>query len=588
MKNFISQFESIVDSIADEKNVLVLVLVSLYLIFILIPGSYLIRGNLHDQFIPILSAYAFDNDPSKIVSPLGYAYHLLNKLSLNLSNVFPLTNSLDQVVPVSNVIFGLFLIFWFILFHWFTKEKAKYIFLLVPLSISFSFRKMSGFEYWEVNWYGTYNNHNIALLFLNIYFSLHLFKKEFREKKANIYLLAVMQGVFLLLTLNYKINFFLSNFLITIFVFLQTEKFKKRYCLLSVVIIFSGLLLLVLSEKEFYFSHLSALQLAATAKSSLKSRFVFTDILYPLIISILILLGNRKGAVSLKNIASLYHIIREKEAKQLTLYLLLMGALFFAIQGDWAKPVIYYALTGAYIFYFSQFEEYKRMSKYLLFLFSLLNIYSLGYLVENKLTNYSRVETEEIETSKGNIKWKYLKEASLFTIDEYLYKGQMRDTAFNVSYSYYPNRLFGLPYSQYDYVKAMNEAVENVTSKFPDSYPVTTDFINPFPVLLEKKIKFKFLHWVHLGTTLTYSDLKFFNDTIFVSDLILLRNISVDGGSQTEINCSVLSDDRINKYEIVLETLYWTYLKEKKGESVTDYRISKAKEECRKILDDKI
>lgn len=174
----------------------------------------LIAGNIHDYFLPLNAAYVTDISglgQEMLRSPFGPLYFLLSTASFNLIRAVPEWLSLDKIHAISSLQASLVVVALFFLFRNLQDEDRKFPLWLLAFSIMVCFQPRDVGRVNDVlpDWFGTYNNHLWAVLLLQA--ANHYAWRGRQPGRRTLIPLAVLEAVCLGITFNYKISFFAAS-----------------------------------------------------------------------------------------------------------------------------------------------------------------------------------------------------------------------------------------------------------------------------------------------------------------------------------------------------------------------------------------
>jgi hypothetical protein len=205
-------------------------------------------------FIWINSGYAFVKN-TELVGGLGYVFSLITGSAFILLDKFDL--GLNKINFLSSLIFSSSLVIIWTFIRKFTNYKIPLIVLVLLVSHACACQ-ITG------NWAGNYNLNLWSLLSLQMILSAMIFDrgetlKEIKNK--DIYILSIIQALFLWVAFNYKLNFFAVSVLIaSISAMFFPVKKTIRYVLSAVVFFLLLNILTALLSGYDYFAYLKNLQ----------------------------------------------------------------------------------------------------------------------------------------------------------------------------------------------------------------------------------------------------------------------------------------------------------------------------------------
>ena len=211
--------------------------------------TYIVKGNLHDLWIPQMGAYAIKSGMvlhQDFHTSFGFVYNGLNYISLLFAEGFPDIFNPSDMIMLSSVLFSVILIALFILMRVHTKQVP---WLLLPYILSYTFQLRGNSDilsYEKVLWYQSYNFHLWSLLLLqgaHIFAWLKAIKNNSLSHKKLI-TFCFIQTFCVYMAFNYKINYFAASCLIAASPFFFFSN-KSKVCYAVASISFFGLLILI-------------------------------------------------------------------------------------------------------------------------------------------------------------------------------------------------------------------------------------------------------------------------------------------------------------------------------------------------------
>lgn len=542
--------------------------------------SFYILGNLHDLWIPQISAQAIKQGLTQHVnfnSSFGFFYSYLNYISLCIIEYFPKLFSKSDLITLSSLQFSIVLIIIFFI----TKlnsfiNKTSWLLLPLILSINFQLRNISKpFHFADILWYGSYNAHLWSLLLIQISSVLDFYVYQLKEPVKDISKLKFVVFIFIqficaYITLNYKINFFIASVSLasSIFFFLNREQKKIYFSLLLLVGIVSVFLTEILTGYSYsgYFKDIlqSIKSKRTTGYSHFLNLFIFLIFFIPLIFR------SNRNFKSFKNLKKFspdffLNLYRKRELVFPSFYFCLSISicLLVGVVGDWQKPATYFLIV------LCLFSIQTLRSKKVIFFCWLtlsgmffLNCFSNLYasnpeffkLTEKHRDKYGEGSYKKINLLKSDKSFIINNHQGSFELFKFLKINTSEpDTIFNISSTYRAGeKKWGLPFRNVEYAQLINDAViavEDYGYEFTDKI-LMLEFVNPLPILLDTKIPQNTFHWVHLGTTFSKDNIEKMNILFKELDIVYVPTITMDGFSQTFINCSFYKwNDKTHRFK---------------------------------------
>lgn len=601
-------------------------LVYAFVLCIIFGDLNLISGNLHDLWIPHLSAYALELGlklHESFHTPFGFIYSLLNFWSLNIISNTPPQLSQSDLIVISSFLFSGILLALCVLAKVSLNKRNLFFFILVfLLSIVFQLRDVSKpIDIDTILWYGSYNNHLWSILLLQILTSLYFLKDLESEypKKIKITFFILFNFICLFITLNYKINFFLASGLIStsVFFYLKDLKTKIIYIGSLGILLTSSVLAVEISTSYTYFSYAQDIYHAIISKKKIPLRYPIRFLIFTCIFFVSTFklknseLAEQKNKLNyaidelkkiFTNLNQKPHFSKGYFLPKCYFILCICCGLFLGVAGDWQRPTIYFWITLA--FYFLIFKKNKILnclSYTLIIIFTSANIVSLSYIAKSGL---KKAEAHLSQTGfKKFVPIKFIDDEYDFLIKNHIgafdliqyFDKQPTNTDFHLKLSstYYHNKdKWALPYLNTEYIQTLNDAVTSIKKhKFENSDMIMMlEFVNPLPIILKTPIPENSYHWVHLGTTFSLNNINMIIPFIRNLDYLYIPTITVDGGNQTIVNCTFFEwNYKSEAFELVHSNIYGSLFINKnkvdqRGLETIPYNKEKLNSNCENTL----
>ena len=500
--------------------------------------TYIIRGNLHDLWIPQMGAYAVKRGMvlhEEFHTFFGFFYNGLNYLSLLIIEGFPGLFVPADMIMLSSALFSIPLALLFLLMRANKKPVAWFI-LVVVLSNVFQAKGISTpLGYKMVLWYESYNYHLWSLLLLQ---AAHAFSWSKRtDDSGSVRLLpdSLIQASCVYIAFNYKMNFFASSSLVAASVFfLLPNGARLRYGLTSIGL-FALLLLPALLLGYSYTGYFGDLAHAAQSRGRL---FHFEDLKYALAYCLCLFVIQYRKKLSLRKIAR-----RKGELlKNLALCALTSLAIFTGLAGVWQKSLYYYPL---FLILYAAVAEPRtppgRTSLFLLSLFFLTNLLPLVYTAQKKFHAQETPKYRPIDL---------MAERDDFLIDNRIdrlgsytkfHTRLPKDERIFLKMTYsFKEVPWDVPFFNARYYDMLKDAVGRIREAGHDGNDkaLLVEFINPLPLLLDSAIAPGTYHWIHFGATFsTRKNVHRLYEAFAGSDFVYVPTMTIQWPHQSFFNC---------------------------------------------------
>jgi len=579
-------------------------------------NSYMVYGTVEDFFIPHNIAYAIKQGLTlheSFHTFFGWIYGGINYNALLLIEYFPQVFEYSDLVLLSSVIFSLVIFSLFLMtyirVHKMIKPVPLFV-LLIILPLIFQVRDVAEWDHKKLYWYGIYNYHLWSLLFLQI---THLFCWEsYLRKKPqassivpwDIMFFSFIQAIILYITFHYKISFFISSaFASFAIIFLMNNKTKLHY----VIYILSFLIIFVFTTALHGYSYIGYIEdiyHAMEAKRTNTGVQYLSLVLYLSVYVIIIFfyrfykLGESRIFSKSRNNIFITVIKDKQNIKYFSFDLFIAFSLFFGELGSYNSPFIFILLAAVFFILINPKDNsnkvvYSYIPRAIVFMFFFINIAAMIRVAEYKSFENSNSKYIQKTISgfdeKTSIQLVIRNEGGLQEIYNYLQFGEHHDKEniiLDMSYSYNPLGFGGFPYTNTDYLTAIEEntdVIKELDIKTSDKI-MMLGYIDPFPVLLNTKFSTPSYHWIHLQNTFTYTQLNRLYPAYNHADIIVMPAV-IRKTNQTIVNCTFYlwnfeNGMKFRIFKISQNSIYFTKNKNLQRYNLTEhYDLNKKREQ---------
>lgn len=541
---------------------------------IFLPGSFMTSGNLHDVFIPYNAAlyHLQGMVPHRdFHTPFGWLYGALNLLAWHVL-VDRKVAGINELIPMASLLWlGLILaLYALVMLALPARARPSFgrgwlLFLFVAL-VAFNFKGASGFSVRDLNWYGTYNNHLWAVLFVQIAGVFMVMGAP--PSTRGVLVLAALNAVGVFLTCNYKITFGLSALALAAAPLVVPWAGRAwRVCYVGVGLALSVALTIALAPADYDFRlYMADLGTAAMAKAGNKGAIVgfWTWALAFAAIAVLA----AKEAVDQAQAKAEALLPSGVMAARLLFASLVVGAVLVAVMGDYARPDFFLfaclAIHGL-VRPWPLPDEFRARalkggSLAVLFIGIVAYLASDARIAQFKRhpstsDNYQAVV---FDTPYGPLNWTIRKVSGfaplsdLFRLDEHPKRLLVQSA---ITYRAHPYRDdVVIAFKNLDYVEATQAIRAWLAGRNGGDKQVVSvlDFINPVPMLMGRPIPKGSSHWLHFGTSIPVSghdELVF--GSIAASDVVVIPITSFDSNGQSLLNCRFHEWNRVQAHPFV-------------------------------------
>jgi hypothetical protein len=553
------------------------VLLGLSVSLMLRPGYYLNSGNLHDIFLPLNSALSSVQGlvlHRDFHTPFGWVYSLLNRAAWRVVTQPGTALSINDLIVVASLIWAVVVSVIYGIFLALVPRQVRFPFVrawligLFLFVVAFNFRGLSGFSLQDVTWYGTYNAHLWALLFLQM---IGVFVFVRHPPALGVLLWAVpLQAACVMVSLNYKVSFGLAAAVLAaapLFTGWRGGRWRVGYVLGGLAALALGGLLLTPGGYD-YSRYLQDLSMALSAKSEARSSLVWDLTLASIAVACVIGVFNgvAQSRVQGSGWASGQGWVMWA---QLAFGACVVVAVNLAIAGDFSRPHYYlFASLALYVLTTtlrsdgssSRSDWVVAGASVVLFLGVGINLGSdmrVGHYKSGSALS-KRYERVSLSTPWGDLDWAiqrysvYQQLTGLFELNRHPNKVSVLAS---MAFRAVPTRdMVSMPFLNGDYVDAITSAQHALKGRVDPAKTsvLMLDFANPMPMLLGTPVPRGSIHWIHFGTSLPL----FKRDEVLyrmfdAADVVVLPVTSIDGNSQMLLNCKFHKWNESRGYPLV-------------------------------------
>lgn len=579
------------------------------------PGSYLNSGNLHDLLIPYNSALAAEQGlvlHQDFHTPFGWVYSRLNHAGWLLTGAPGGLFTANDLIVVTSLGWTLAVLVAYLLLAFTVpaSDRRGWITLWLVgqfiVFVSFSFRGLSSLSVRDVTWYGTYNNHLWALIFLQLS-SLALFLRA-GPGRAMLLQVALLQSLCVALSLNYKLSFGLASLLLAGAVLLAGWpgwRWRIAYAVSLAAIAWSVSLLLA-PDAYSYSLYLKDLGYALRAKSEKTADLSLLPSLacFALVTATLFWQSaqDRPGSLTdaLKSSAHRGELFRTA-----MLGAMLAASLSIGTAGDFARPYHYMVAAVAILVLLGPRLAISRSSGRIpsLVAVAVLSALLLQQLqTDFRIARYKTAEYENdrylpvhFDTPYGRLSWIAGATSSYDSLTRMTRLGQHPALAEIVADLAYPRyegkRPIPPAFFNGDYVASL-EAAKRMTEPLPGirrMNVVMLGFTNPMPMLLGSPMPANSFHWLHYGTSVPGTDpANHISSQWKNADLVIVPAASVSRYGQWLMNCKFLTWNESNGRPFAafaVDRFHLYYSRTRFGPPLPELQEGQLAQRCDDLLD---
>ena len=515
--------------------------------------TYVVKGNLHDLWIPYIGAYTVKTEGllhHDLRSPFGLFYHLLNYFSLFLIEKIPSIFHLSDLIMLSSTLFSFVLIGLFLLIKINIKGFSFISWFILPLLISMAFQlremHLSLLNYNSVLWYGSYNLHLLSLLFLQ---AVHIFSwiRHSTHLTSRVLLLfSFIQAVFIYITFHYKINFFGASSLMAISIFFSLSNKQKIFYTVNLMgLFFLFCLLTFLITGYSYTGYFNDILVAAQASTG--GGLLIKDTLYIVLFFLIFFV-----------IQNYYE--KDKFFKNAIFALCMSIAIYAGVFGVGVfKPFIsYWIILSLYIIINVEKEKIKKITYTFLSFVFLSNSASLVYIAQKKFHNKSDEKYRVADLMSQKDDFLLENRINLNNLYTRFYEDLVATKKDFLTISYSERKMiWDAAFFNLEHHYMIKDAISRIrgVSNNTNDRVMMLEFTNPLPFLLNSKMPSEMLHWIHFGRTLSLKKhLHLLHNMFLGSDFIYTPLIAPGLRVQSRLNCLFyrwnLINDKFKLYSI--------------------------------------
>lgn len=517
-------------------------------------------GNLHDVFIPYNAAlYRLQGmvQHRDFHTPFGWIYSELNLYAWRILMTRKFAG-INELIPMASLLWLGVIVVLYGGFLLALPPRVRptcaraWLFLLFLALVVFNFKGVAGFSVRDINWYGTYNNHmwGVVLLQLVGVFLVIGTKPDARGITA----LALLNGVGVFLTCNYKISFGLASLALAgapLFSDWGGVRWRLLYAGGGLAVVLLLTLGLVPAQYDWRL-YAADLHVAALAKAGNTGSVVSAGTWLAVLMAWLLLI---LGLVLAPVVDAKDRIGHQAVVFKLVFATLVIGAVLVSIMGDFARPD-YFILVCLALFVLMHpvanqstwgVTRSVRGGALAVLLVGIIGYAASDFRVAHyklNATDSGKYEAVVLDTPYGPLKWTIRKNSGfdplsrLFRLDEHPQKLLIQSA---ITYREHPYRDdLVIAFKNADYVAASLAIKDWMRQAGVGPHQVVSvlDFINPIPLLTGSPMPHASAHWVHFGTSVPMAG---HDEVIFasvaVSDVLVVPIASYDNNGQSLLNC---------------------------------------------------
>lgn len=578
------------------------------------PGSYLTSGNLHDILIPYNSALAAVQGLTlhqDFHTPFGWVYSRLNHLGWWLIGASGGLFVINDLIVVTALVWSMAVLGGFLLMAFSAPPSGRSAWLKLWLVgqfivfTAFNFRGLSSFSVQDITWYGTYNNHLWALVFLQLS-SLSLCLRTTPGAAMQRHLIW-LQPLCVALSFNYKISFGIASMLLAVAVVLIDWPGWRWRIAYAVSLLMSVLAVSVLlaPDNYAYASYFNDIGYALQAKAEKTARPALLSPLACFTLVIAVLLWQRSGGCA----GSLIDALKKPAHRGELTRTLLLGAMLAAgvtvgIAGDYARPHHYMVVSVAILVLLGPRLPVRGPQRTIvagiavtgLAALLLLNLQTNARIARHKtIEQYSgRYLPVHFDTPYGRLAWVVDATSSYDYLMRTLRLDGHPDFPEIVAHLAYPayegRRTIPPVFLNADYAGSL-QAAKRMTESLPGIRRlnvVMLEFTNPMPMLLGSPVPTDSFHWLHFGTSVPGNDEENRIRTQWQgADVVIIPAAAVDGYSQWLMNCKFLTwnEKQARPFTaFAADRFHLYYSRERFGPPLADFGGPQLAQRCEDLL----
>ncbi|MDR1952742.1 MAG: hypothetical protein LBQ37_04445 [Elusimicrobiota bacterium] len=228
---------------------------------------------LGDFSLPVYYGYAFYQGDDVITSPMGFIYSLINGVAFIFLDKFHL--GLNKIVFTASLFFSVGIVAIWALIRRFTQYKIPFIVLMVTIFLACRPNANALLYDLLTTWNAQYNFNQWGLVFLEMVLSALIFSRKdilLKQKDKDVYILSAIYALFLYITFNYKMNYFVGATLVALIPALvfPVKKSIKFFLAIFIFFVLANIITGIVSGFD-YFTYLEDLY------NSFQARIVHDD-----------------------------------------------------------------------------------------------------------------------------------------------------------------------------------------------------------------------------------------------------------------------------------------------------------------------
>lgn len=556
-----------------------------------------ISDNIHDFWIPVNAGYSVmvgQAESGVFHSPFGGIYFLLSSNALRLTSAFP------DILNVTAIHYLMAFQFLVVLTAVYLVGRAiqsgnlqiPLWFFAALLLLCFQARTIDGFYITAPHWFGNYNSQLWSLLLLQAASNYLWNERTWTERSAAV--LAVFQGLFLFIALNYKISFAPAAGLLCMLPFFYLGSTRRILVYVSVGVVFMAATTGMVAGIGFSYSqYLSDLAAAAAAKSSAPEGLPAAGLSAVIYLAALQVVRHHKAARDALNGTGpsirtylVNGIFGRVKLRELAFDSVGALALFLSQLGDFQRSVTPYFLMIAFVGFGPILQNLSRPKGSL----GLLHFGAAGWVAAFCYTSLATMyevgkmsrpvpwsppiwdQISVIDYAENPISFRF---PHVSSIKEFLAGGlfvksdDWGKTLIERSYSFYAEAEIdpvGLPdvFENQEYIEGINSVVSWFKSKDLIGSGIAVEsigFANPWPFLTKNRFARETSHWVHIGTTIAATEMDTYYRTLETADILVLELLGSDRAfTQFYFNCTFFLWNLNNGEPFVPQEVVGTHL----------------------------
>ena len=499
--------------------------------------TYIVKGNLHDLWIPQLGAYAIKTGAvlhHEFHTFFGLFYNGLNYVSLILTENFPDIFMPSDMIMLSSSLFAIVIVGLCFLIKINTKRRKCipwFVFLLIISHIFQSRQMLRLLDYKYILWYGSYNYHMWSLLLLQ---AVHIFAclgriRRWKMTNRDLLLFSLVQTICAFIAFNYKMSFFGSSALMAASIFLLLpNRAKIIYASTSIILFISFGITVALTSGYSYMGYFNDVLHASEAREMIGLEKKLEFVIYYCLVFFII--QYRKLLFSGHFLRHLVHN-RPELSKDAFFYMFMGLAIFVGMAGDWqVNGAIYLIFLMLYAVIDIDNRLIRNISYTLLSILFFINTISLIYVAQKKTYTEKKYRAIDLMSEKPDFLIDNRVDIDGLYTKFYTDMVPSEEAFLNLSYT--ANNLpFSTPFFNAEYYYMVKDSIARIReiSDNPDDVFMRTEFINPLPLLLKSKIPPGTYHWIHFGATFSLTkQLHKIHAMFMESDFVYMPVLSID------------------------------------------------------------